>query len=72
MPDIVISPVVGFDAESYRLGYGGGFYDRTLAALRAVGRMPRVIGVGYSFQRIPTIYPQRHDVALDQAIFAGP
>ncbi len=70
VPDVVISPVVGFDAERYRLGYGGGFYDRTLAGLRAAGRRPQVIGVGYRFQRIPTIYPQPYDVALDEAVLA--
>jgi 5-formyltetrahydrofolate cyclo-ligase len=72
VPDVVIAPVVGFDAEKFRLGYGGGFYDRTLAALRAAGRMPKVIGVGYAFQRIPTIYPQPYDIALDEAILAAP
>ena len=70
VPDVVISPVVGFDAGNYRLGYGGGFYDRTLAGLRAAGRTPRVIGVGYAFQRIPTIYPQPYDIALDEAVLA--
>lgn len=72
IPDIVISPVVGFDAENYRLGYGGGFYDRTLAQLRVTGRRPQVIGVGYAFQRIATIFPQPHDVALDEAVLADP
>lgn len=72
IPDIVISPVVGFDRENYRLGYGGGFYDRTLAKLRSQGHRPRVIGVGYAFQRIATIYPQPYDVALDEAILADP
>lgn len=64
LPDIVVSPVVGFDAASfYRLGYGGGFYDRTLAAMP---RRPRfVVGVGYALQRIPTIYPQPHDIPMD-------
>lgn len=70
VPDVVISPVVGFDAGNYRLGYGGGFYDRTLAGLRAAGRAPRVIGVGFAFQRIPTIYPQPYDIALDEAVLA--
>lgn len=60
-PDIVIAPVVGFDDDGYRLGYGGGFFDRTLA------RMPglrQAIGVGYSAARIPTIYPRPHDVPM--------
>lgn len=69
-PDVVISPVVGFDGENFRLGYGGGFYDRTLAGLMAGGHRPRVIGVGFAFQRIATIYPQPYDVALDEAVLA--
>ncbi len=62
VPDVVIAPVVGYDASCYRLGYGGGYYDRTLAAL---GPGPLVIGVGYDFQHIPTIHPQPHDIAMD-------
>ncbi|UDF31225.1 UNVERIFIED_ORG: 5-formyltetrahydrofolate cyclo-ligase [Roseateles sp. XES5] len=62
LPDIVIAPVVGFDPACYRLGYGGGFFDRTLAALPA---RPRVIGVGSSAARIATIYPQMHDIPMD-------
>ena len=65
MSDIVISPVVGFDAQNYRLGYGGGFYDRTLAALP---RKPIVIGVGYRLQKIPTIYPQPFDISMDRIL----
>lgn len=61
-PDIVIAPVVGFDAFCYRLGYGGGFFDRTLAA--HPGR-PLVIGVGYDEQQIDTIRPQPHDIPMD-------
>ncbi|WP_020694045.1 5-formyltetrahydrofolate cyclo-ligase [Reyranella massiliensis] len=64
-PDIVISPVVGFDRACYRLGNGGGFYDRTLAALP---RRPRIIGVGYEKLAIPTIYPQPHDIAMDMIV----
>ncbi|AXS39775.1 5-formyltetrahydrofolate cyclo-ligase [Breoghania sp. L-A4] len=62
MPDVVIAPLVGFDPRGFRLGYGGGFFDRTLAAMP---RKPRVIGVGYTAQRIPTIYPQPYDIAMD-------
>ncbi len=64
-PDIVVAPVVGFDAAGYRLGYGGGFYDRTLGAMR---RKPLALGVGYEAARIATIYPQPHDVALDAIV----
>lgn len=65
IPDIVIAPVVGFDPGRYRLGYGGGFFDRTLAALP---RKPLVIGVGYDMQSIPTIYAQPHDIPMDRIV----
>lgn len=66
-PDIVIAPVVGFDPGRYRLGYGGGFFDRTLAALR---EKPLAIGVGYDSQAITTIHPQPHDIPMDRIITA--
>lgn len=61
VPDIVVAPVVGFDPARYRLGYGGGFFDRTLAALPA---RPLVVGVGYDLQAIPTILAQPHDIPM--------
>ncbi len=61
-PELLIVPLVGFDAGGYRLGYGGGYYDRTLAA--ATPR-PRTIGVGFSSARLATIHPQPHDIPLD-------
>lgn len=65
LPDIVISPIVGIDPQNYRLGYGGGFFDRTLAAMP---RKPLVIGIGYAMQRIATIYPQPHDIPMDRIV----
>ena len=65
LPDIVISPIVGIDPGNYRLGYGGGFFDRTLAAMPF---KPLVIGVGYALQRIATIYPQPHDIPMDRIV----
>jgi 5-formyltetrahydrofolate cyclo-ligase len=62
IPTVVLAPLVGFDAECFRLGYGGGFFDRTLVTL--VPR-PRVIGVGFPSTRIPTVFPQPHDVPMD-------
>ena len=62
LPTTVLAPLVGFDSECYRLGYGGGFFDRTLAAMH---RKPVVIGVGYPQLRIPTIFPQRHDIPMN-------
>ena len=62
VPTVVLAPVVGFDAACYRLGYGGGFFDRTFAAL---GRKPLVIGLGYADASIATIFPQPHDIPMD-------
>lgn len=64
VPDIVLSPLVGWDGSGYRLGYGGGYFDRTLAALTP---RPLAIGVGLDAARLPTIFPQPHDIAM-QAI----
>lgn len=61
-PDALIVPVLGFDAACYRLGHGGGYYDRTLSALLS---KPLTIGVGLEPARLPTIYPQPYDVPLD-------
>ena len=61
-PDILLVPLVGFDCQGYRLGYGGGYYDRTLAALPV---KPKAIGIGFDFLEIKTIYPQPHDIAMD-------
>lgn len=64
-PDVVIAPVVGFDQACYRLGYGGGFFDRTLAALNCE---PRFLGVGYAQQEISTIFPQPYDIPMQAVI----
>lgn len=64
-PNVVIAPLVGFDRHCYRLGYGGGFFDRTLATLTP---RPFVIGIGHPRLQIPTIYPQPHDIPMDLII----
>lgn len=61
IPDALIVPLVGFDNERYRLGYGGGYYDRTIAAL---GRRPFCAGIGFAEAELPTIYPQAHDIPM--------
>ncbi|MEQ8233300.1 MAG: 5-formyltetrahydrofolate cyclo-ligase [Gammaproteobacteria bacterium] len=61
-PDVLLVPLLGYDDAGYRLGHGGGYYDRTLAA--AVPR-PLAIGVGYAGARLPTILPQPHDMPMD-------
>ena len=62
IPEMVLAPLVGFDRTSYRLGYGGGYFDRTLAALRP---RPFAVGVGFAFQQLETIYPQPFDIPMD-------
>lgn len=65
VPATVLAPLVGFDRDCYRLGYGGGYFDRTLAALQP---RPYAIGVGFAFQEIATIHPQDFDVAMDAIV----
>ncbi len=62
IPTDVISPLVAYDPGCYRLGYGGGYFDRTLSILSP---RPRVIGVGHPCTAISTIYPQPHDIPMD-------
>jgi 5-formyltetrahydrofolate cyclo-ligase len=64
-PQAVLVPMNGWDAQGYRLGYGGGFFDRTLAALE---KKPLVIGVAYEQARLETIHPQSWDVPVDYAV----
>jgi len=64
-PDAVLLPMNGWDGAGYRLGYGGGFFDRTLASL---ARKPLVIGVSYELARIPSIYPQPWDLPMDYVV----
>ncbi len=60
-PRTLIAPIVGYDGTGYRLGYGGGFFDRTLAEL---GDAAAAIGIGFSMFRLETIHPQPHDIAM--------
>ena len=61
-PDVAILPLIGFDAQNFRLGYGAGYYDITLAALQP---RPRTIGVGFELARLETIHPHPRDIPLD-------
>ncbi len=62
LPDIAVVPMNGFDRHGYRLGYGGGYFDRTLAAL---GRRVLAVGVAFEALRLDTIFPQSHDIPMD-------
>ena len=65
VPDAVLLPMNGWDEAGHRLGYGGGFFDRTLAAL---AKKPLVIGVTYELARMKTIHPQAWDIPVDWVV----
>ena len=64
MPDVVIVPMLGFDDQLRRIGYGGGFYDRTLAGNRKVVK----IGVAFEFMKVDCVPTDINDVALDYVV----
>ncbi|ACC72073.1 5-formyltetrahydrofolate cyclo-ligase [Paraburkholderia phymatum] len=69
VPDVLFVPCVGFDADRYRLGYGGGYYDRTLAAFRrAGGPVPVTVGIAYEACRTDALAREAHDIPLDAVI----
>ncbi len=63
-PRLLITPLLGFDADGWRLGYGGGFYDRTLERLRAV-RPTLAVGFAYSAQQVEAVPREATDQPLD-------
>ena len=63
-PDVLLVPLLAFDKAGYRLGYGGGFYDATLAMLRAKKSIT-AIGVAYSGQEVADVPHEAHDMKLD-------
>ncbi len=65
LPEAVLIPLVGFDAAGYRLGYGGGYFDCTLATLSP---RPLAIGVGFELARADSIHPAAHDQPLDAIV----
>jgi 5-formyltetrahydrofolate cyclo-ligase len=65
VPEAVLLPMNGWDPKGYRLGYGAGFFDRTLASLAA---KPVVIGVSYEQARLDTIHPQSWDIPVDYLV----
>ena len=58
----LIVPMLGFDIKGYRLGYGAGYYDRTISGMNP---RPLLIGVAFEILRLEDIYPRPHDVAMD-------
>ena len=64
-PDAVLLPMNGWDPQGYRLGYGAGFFDRTLASL---AKKPLTIGISYELAKIATIHPQSWDLPMDYVV----
>ncbi|OIP08225.1 MAG: 5-formyltetrahydrofolate cyclo-ligase [Betaproteobacteria bacterium CG2_30_68_42] len=64
-PEVILLPLVGFDAAGFRLGYGGGYFDRTLAALDP---RPIAVGAGFELARVASIRPQPHDLPMDWVV----
>jgi 5,10-methenyltetrahydrofolate synthetase len=65
VPDLLLAPCVGFDASRYRLGYGGGYFDRTLAAWPAHAGSPVTVGIAYECSRADSLPHEAHDLPLD-------
>lgn len=71
VPDMILVPCNAFDPQGYRVGYGAGYFDRTLAVMQPVS-----VGIGFEFARAPTVWPQPHDrpmdwIATEAGVFAA-
>ncbi len=64
-PDVILVPMLAFDRAGFRLGYGGGFYDRSLTSLRQMGHKVSAIGFAYAAQMTDAVPVNDHDAQLD-------
>ncbi|MCH9853806.1 MAG: 5-formyltetrahydrofolate cyclo-ligase [Alphaproteobacteria bacterium] len=67
-PDIILAPLLAFSSDGYRLGYGGGYYDRTIAKIRVTGKQVKFLGIAYSAQEVADLPIDEYDVRLDGVI----
>ncbi len=65
VPSVLLLPLVAYDASGYRLGYGGGYFDRTLAHCEV---RPVTLGIGYASSLVESIHPAAHDIPLDLVV----
>ena len=65
VPEIILVPLLAFDGEGYRLGYGGGYYDRTIEIMRELPKPPLFVGVGFSMQEVNLVPTNEQDAPLD-------
>ncbi len=63
-PDILLIPLVAFNKDLFRLGYGGGYYDRYIAKV-SKNKIIKKIGLGFSFQKVSSLPIEKHDIKLD-------
>ena len=68
LPDVILAPLLAFDLAGWRLGYGGGFYDRTIADLAARGHTAKVIGLAYDGQKLDKLPIGPYDMPLDAVL----
>ena len=68
LPDVILAPLLAFDSAGWRLGYGGGFYDRTIADFVARGHKARVIGLAYDGQKLDKVPVGPYDMPLDAVL----
>ena len=67
VPDLIFVPLVGYDSKLYRLGYGGGFYDRYLSKIDNIKQTVK-IGLAFSYQKVKKIPIEKNDIKLDFVI----
>ena len=65
---LILVPLIAFNADLYRIGYGGGYYDRTLQNFVSKKTGPKLWGIGYDFQRVSTNFQNKFDIRLDKVI----
>lgn len=63
-PDLMLMPLAAYDRAGNRIGYGAGYYDRAIAALRSAGRRPRLVGMAFDCQEVDAVPAEDHDVPL--------
>ena len=68
IPDLILAPLLAFDAGCWRLGYGGGFYDRTIATLQAAGHHPHLVGVAFDETMVSHVPTGPYDKALSAVL----
>ncbi len=66
--DVAVLPLVGIDVNGFRLGYGGGYYDRFFDQKAELARKPFIIGLGYAFQILKISFAENHDLKFDLVI----